>query len=664
MDNAEWTPDFGYVSTPLPNWAAKRPQRIAILGDFGAGALSGRLDSGPDLAARKPLKVEFDTLDDALGRLALTLRLPIGPEQSPVTLEISELEAFHPDEIYRNLDLFAALSSLRKRLNQPASFAAAAAEVMKWADVPKISAGALAVRRRSRGSSLRAGASLDDFARLTGRAAGTEAADEPVDRLLRRVVGPFVVPAASPNKDALIAAVDQALSDLMRAVLHQPEFQNAESLWRGVDFLLRRLETGPQLQVHLFDVSAEEFAADLSAHDDLSECGLYAMLASKPSEDADGGYTWIAGCYDFAATPPHAELLGRMAQVAAAANAPFLTAIATDAFTDRKEPPHRLVAAAFQALRSMPAASFLGLIGPSFLLRHPYGKRSDPISSFGFEEFSRSSGLRGMLWGHPALLALSVLGVRGGQLAIGDLPFYHYVDADGDSVALPCTDRLINTQGSALLRDFGINAVMAHKGEPLVRLAGLEAVNGDGLAAAPVGKPVARSGARVLVQGKLDARPQVVATWAPGTRSQAAGPAKAPPPAAPAAAEAEAEAARDSTTPADAQAGDEALLAALAAGAETADAALAAGGAAAETAAAPEAEASPQAAAEASPETAAETSAPEAPADSGTGDPELDALLASLESADAPATDSAAAPAAAEDDGMDPELAALLKSLG
>ncbi|MDE3011940.1 MAG: type VI secretion system contractile sheath large subunit [Pseudomonadota bacterium] len=655
MDNADWSPDFGYVSTALPNWATKRPQRIAILGDFGAGALSGRLDSGPELARRKPLKVEFDTLDDALARLALTLRLPIGPEQTAVTLEIAELEAFHPDEIYRNLELFAALASLRKRLNQPASFAAAAAEVMKWADVPKISAGALAVRQRSRGSSLRAGSSLDDFARLTGRAASSAAADEPVDRLLRRVVGPFVVPAASPNKDALVAAVDQALSDLMRAVLHQPEFQNAESLWRGVDFLLRRLETGPQLQVHLFDVSAEEFAADLSANADLSESGLYAMLAGKPSEDADGGYTWIAGCYEFAATPPHAELLGRMAQVAAAANAPFLTAIATDAFTDRKEPPHRLVAAAFQALRSMPAASFLGLVGPSFLLRHPYGKRSDPIASFGFEEFSRSSGLRGMLWGHPALLALSVLGVRGGQLTIGDLPFHHYVDAGGDSVALPCTDRLINTQGSALLRDFGINAVMAHKGEPLVRLAGLEAVNGDGLAAAPAGKPVARSGARVLVQGKLDARPQVVASWAPGTRSQTAGPATAPPAAAPATAEAT----QDSATPADAQVDDEALLAALAAGAGTADAALAAGAAAGETAAAPAAEASAEAAA------AAEAAATEeAPADGGTGDPELDALLASLESADAPAADSAAAPAAAEDDGMDPELAALLKSLG
>jgi type VI secretion system protein ImpC len=56
--------------------------------------------------------------------------------------------------------------------------------------------------------------------------------------------------------------VDNALSDAMRAVLHQSEFQNLESLWRGLDLVLRRIETGPMLQVHLVDMSAEEFAAD------------------------------------------------------------------------------------------------------------------------------------------------------------------------------------------------------------------------------------------------------------------------------------------------------------------------------------------------------------------------------------------------------------------
>ena len=444
-DPTAWTADFGGISTPPPNWNAKRPIRIAILGDFGAGALQGRLDKGTALAKRKPLKVEFDTLEDALARLDLKLTLPLGADGAPVEIAITELESFHPDELYRNLDIFSALASLRKRLNNTSSFAAAATELTAWGLDAGPAASTVSARARARGAAPSSGASLDDFARLTGRPAAASGADASVQALLRRIVGPFVVPAAAPNKDALVASVDKALADAMRAVLHQADFQNTESLWRGVDFLLRRLETSHQLQVHLIDIGAEELAADLSSADDLADSGLYKLLVEQPAQEADGGYSYIAACYQFDATPPHAELLGRAARVAAHAGAPFITAIATDPFSDRREPPHRLIREAFEALKDMPDASYLALLGPRFLLRHPYGKKSDPISTFAFEEFIREAGLRGMLWGHPALLALSVLGARGGQLAIDDLPFHYYVDADGDTIALPCTDRLVNT---------------------------------------------------------------------------------------------------------------------------------------------------------------------------------------------------------------------------
>ena len=94
-----------------------------------------------------------------------------------------------------------------------------------------------------------------------------------------------------------------------------------------MDMILRRIETGPSLQVLLVDVSAEEFAADLSGASDLSETGLYSMLVDKPSQDKNGGVSLILGLYQFEPTPPHAELLGRMAKIAKLANAPFITSI-------------------------------------------------------------------------------------------------------------------------------------------------------------------------------------------------------------------------------------------------------------------------------------------------------------------------------------------------
>lgn len=598
-----FTPDFAGIGQAAPNWAAKRPLRIAILGDFGAGAGRGRLDTGAALGKRKPLKVEFDSLEDAMGRLQLSLTLPLGADGAPVEIELSDLDSFHPDQIYGSVSLFSELSSLRKRLNNTSTYAKAAEEVQAWAGTDNlIKASSLARRSRARGSAPARGGTLDDFSRLTGRASTMEQADETIGSLMQRVVGPFVQAAASPNKDKLVAAVDAGLSDAMRAVLHHGDFQTSEALWRGVDFVLRRLETSHQLQVHLLDISAEEFAADLSSAQDLAETGLYKLLVETPSQDADGGYTYIAACYQFDATPPHAELLGRAAKVASHAGASMLTGIAVDAFANRKEPPHPLIRQAFGALRELPEASFLGLLGPRFLLRHPYGKKSDPISAFTFEEFSREAGLRGMLWGHPALLALTVLAQHGGQLTVDDLPFHYYIDDDGDTIALPCTDRLINTNVAALLREAGISSVMAHKGEALVRLAGLEAINGDGLAVSGATPKKAASDNRFAVQSKVDAKGATVsAQWAPSERKGGAA---------------------KPTTPAPASAPAEA--------------------------AAEEAAAAPEAAAEAAP------------------DDELAALLASLDEPASPPAEAPAeaAAAAAEEPPMDPELEALLKSLG
>ncbi len=502
MSDDDWTPDFGALDAPAVPWSAKRPVRIAVLGDFSGGAARGRLDTGDDLAGRKMISVEFDNLEDTLQRLDVNLALPIGDEGQGVEVPIGELDAFHPDTLYRELPMFAALHDLRKRLNKPESFAKAAAEVtaMSGGTVRRASKSG---GRRSKSGAPAANAKLSDFARLVGIEPEIDT-DTPVQALLKRVIGPFVVKAPDPKRDAMVAVVDRALSDAMRTVLHQPEFQNLEALWRGLDMLLRRIETGPMLQVLLVDVSAEEFAADLSSVDDLSESGLYRMLVEKPSQEKNGGVTLMLGLYDFEPTPPHAELLGRMAKVAAAAGAPFLTSINGDPFTDRRNLPHPLMTAAMEALRGMPEAKYLALLAPRFMLRHPYGKKSDPIQSFEFEEFTPEDGLRGMLWGHPALLAAALLAAPSGPtLSIGDLPFHYMKDKDGDQIALPTTERLINLAQAESLHRVGIDALMAHKGQPELRIAGLDSVDGNALVLPGMPKPAARMSFTTAVAGKI-----------------------------------------------------------------------------------------------------------------------------------------------------------------
>ncbi len=156
------------------------------------------------------------------------------------------------------LELFEQLLALRRNLQSKAGFDRAAKQVLSWAGEEALPT----TPETSRGGAVATDRKLSDFGRLTGRAAGAEAA---ADDLIRQLVGPFIEPARDQRQDALVPRVDEALSAAMRRVLHSPEFQTAEALWRSLDLLVRRIETGAKMQIVLYDISAEELAADLAA---------------------------------------------------------------------------------------------------------------------------------------------------------------------------------------------------------------------------------------------------------------------------------------------------------------------------------------------------------------------------------------------------------------
>ena len=244
-------PNFGQLDTTAPEWADKRPVRIVLMGDFSAGAAAGRLETGEDLARRKLLPVDFDNLEDVLARLEVRLALPLGKDGG-IELEFSnDLDDFHPDELYDNVEVFSELYNLSGRLSNSST----AAEVLSWSadgNKPVSRTG----RHRSRSGAPAADAKLSDLAQLVGKATEVDT-DGDIDDLVRSIVGPFVKPADSPNVNSLTESVDEALSDAMRAVLHNSEFQNLESLWRGLDMLVHRVDTGPGLQLLLLDMSKD-----------------------------------------------------------------------------------------------------------------------------------------------------------------------------------------------------------------------------------------------------------------------------------------------------------------------------------------------------------------------------------------------------------------------
>ena len=387
------------------------------------------------------------------------------------------------------MELFEQLLDLRRRLASRTGFDRAAKEVLSWgggAPLPD-------APRKARGAAVASDRRLSDFARLVGRPAVADADEASVDDLIRRLVGPYIQPKRDARQDQLIARVDEALSAAMRRVLHHPDFQAAEATWRGVEFLVRRIETGARMEIVLYDVSAEEFAADLAATDALEETGLYGMLVEQPTLDAaQGPLSAIIGLYGFELAPPHADLLGRVARIAAAARAPFVAGIDPDALKTRFHDQHPLIKDAWSALHALPEAAYLGLAAPRFLLRPPYGRKSDPIDAFSFEEFTPQGGLGAMLWGHPALLSGLLLAETwlqqgkamrlGTVMGVGEMPYFVYAGADGDQVALPCTERLYTEREAVQVAAYRVMPLLSLRGRPEVRQGGFTSLAGGTLA--------------------------------------------------------------------------------------------------------------------------------------------------------------------------------------
>jgi predicted component of type VI protein secretion system len=127
---------------------------------------------------------------------------------------------------------------------------------------------------------------------------------------------------------------------------------------------------------------------------------------------------------------------------------------------------------AWQALRRSDAAPWIGLAAPRVLLRRPYGKRSDPIESFGFEEFAGSPQHEEFLWGHASLATALLVGrafsARGWEMEpgdereIGDLPAWTFA-RDGEQEMQACAERFLTESEIERLLTAGLIPVASRR---------------------------------------------------------------------------------------------------------------------------------------------------------------------------------------------------------
>jgi type VI secretion system protein ImpC len=403
------------------------PMRLLVLGDFSGRPVAER----PPLATRPTHKVDVDTLDAVMQRIGP--RLQIAADQ----IALRSIDDFHPDALFGRAAVFEALR--RTRTNPPSS----------------------------------SGEVADDLGRLLGKPAEAAAApDAPassIETMIRGIVAPHIVKGTSPDTTSYLATVDASITAEMRVLLHDPSFQALEAAWRGVQWLTANLELDGPLQLHLFDVGREELIADIvAARGTLSQTGLYRALVDRwRNVPGSEGWSVLVALMEFNSSSADMGLLAAMGVIASSAGAPLLAGadlsfVSADGAT----------LADWNVLRRSTIAPWIGLAAPRVLLRHPYGKASDPIDAFAFEEIAGEPAPNELLWGSGALAATLLLGRSfsergwdmepGDEREIGGLPAYTFA-RDGQRELLPCAEQILTESQIDKMIKSGFMPIAAHR---------------------------------------------------------------------------------------------------------------------------------------------------------------------------------------------------------
>src|SRR6202051_886392 len=127
--------------------------------------------------------------------------------------------------------------------------------------------------------------------------------------------------------NARIAQIDHLLSIQLNEILHHPQFQKLEGSWRGLKFMLDQSETSDMLKIKILNCSKKEMLRDLQRAPEFDQSALFKKVYEEEFGVFGGApFGALLGDYEFGRGPEEIELLEKVAQVASAAHAPFLSA--------------------------------------------------------------------------------------------------------------------------------------------------------------------------------------------------------------------------------------------------------------------------------------------------------------------------------------------------
>jgi len=214
--------------------------------------------------------------------------------------------------------------------------------------------------------------------------------------------------------DAQIAELDRRISLQLDEILHAPQFQKLESVWRSLEFLVQRTDFRKNVKINILDTSKDELSEDFEDVPETIQSGLYKHVYTD-EYDTPGGepYAAMISNFEFNSSPPDIALLQEISKVAASCHCPFIGA-ATPAFFGKEKASdvtkiddlhnylERSEFLRWNSFRQSEDSRYIGLTLPRFSLRLPYGPDTSPVKEFVYRENVSGADDSKYLWGSAA----------------------------------------------------------------------------------------------------------------------------------------------------------------------------------------------------------------------------------------------------------------------
>jgi len=304
-----------------------------------------------------PIRIDPTSLDQVMEKLNLSVSISL-PQNlcrwDHLSLDLKRFKDFHPDSLIENHPSLKNLLEARKFIEEAKTRGLSEEETYRhlkeWPDLP------VEIRFEPTRPS--------------------EGVSSPVDHILKMVAIPGEGQISPPESQPFAAQIDLVLRQILRHLFSDPDFRNLESVWQGLQFLMKQAGADKNI---IFEIVPVSFDALEEALNHLT----VSLIDELPS--------LVLLDLPFDNSPRCLELLEKVALFSETLLVPTLCWITPKfLYLDQWEElgrlpflPHffdELAFAKWRRLKELPSSKWMAVTCNRFLIRYPYGPDNRPRS--------------------------------------------------------------------------------------------------------------------------------------------------------------------------------------------------------------------------------------------------------------------------------------------